>query len=135
MRLLRSNRYVCEHTQTQHIHTAIMTVFVHGSLCSVTGSMTRPVMLDQHRLDSTFITSDFFFFFNSFTILVFLTLTLPNPLRGVQTSKDIFILSQKTGLFRLSAFFICAQTAAVSAGVCEPHCSTISITVLLLSFF
>lgn len=65
------------HTHTQHIHTAIMTVFVHGSLCSVTGSMTGPVMLDQHRLDSAFITSDYFFFLNSFTILVFLTLTLP----------------------------------------------------------
>lgn len=63
----------------------------------------------------------FFFFFNSFTILVFLTLTLPNPLRGVQTSKDIFILSQKNWPFQtFSLFYLCTNSSGVCGSLWAP---------------
>lgn len=114
-------------------HTAY-TYSYNDSLCSW-------ISLLRHRVDDrtshagstqtgfSFYHVRLFFFFNSSTILVFLALTLP-----FVRSSDIkrhFYFEPKNWPLQTFNLFICAQTAAVSAGVCEPHCSTISITVLL----
>lgn len=93
MRLLRSNRYVCEHTHAAYTYS------YNDSLCSW-------ISLLRHRVDDRtshagstqtgfsfyHVRLFFFFFLNSFTILVFLTLTLPNP-------NPLWGVHQKTFLF------------------------------------